>query len=271
LTDLHTGNGAAGPSVSVDSLFDGQMVCKQPRQGYRFSLDAVLLAHFSPVQNGDIVLDMGCGCGIVGLIILFRWRSLCKELVGLEIQQELAELAWENGRLNGFDDKYKIVEGDLRTIKDYFPAESFSRVVCNPPFYTSGSGRENTDRQSLIARHQVSSTTGQVVAAASLVVKNRGSVSVVFPADRLVELVGSMIAVNLQPKRMQLVYSYPGRNVTAKMVLIEAIKNGGPGVTILPPFFIYTKKNGTYTDDMQGLYDPHWEKQEENRKTEVSS
>ena len=271
MVDLHTRYEGRGLDVSVDSLFDGQMVCRQPRQGYRFSLDSVLLAHFSPIQYGDSVLDMGCGCGIVGLIILFRWQKLCKELVGLEIQTELAQLARENGRLNGFDDKYKIIEGDLRTIKAYFPAESFSRVVCNPPFYTSGSGRESADSQSLIARHQVCSSTGQIMAAASLVVKNRGSVSVVFPADRLVELVGSITAANLQPKRMQMVYSYPGRNVTAGLVLIEAIKNGGPGLTILPPFFIYQKKNGTYTNDMQRMYDLHWEKQEGNPETEVLS
>ena len=79
--------------VSDDSLFDGRMVCRQPRQGYRFSVDSILLAHFSPVQNGDSVLDMGCGCGIVGLIMMFRWQTLLQKLVGLEIQPELAELA----------------------------------------------------------------------------------------------------------------------------------------------------------------------------------
>jgi tRNA1Val (adenine37-N6)-methyltransferase len=261
LTDQHTRHEEREPDVSVDSLFDGKMVCRQPRQGYRFSLDSILLAHFSPVHNGDSILDMGCGCGIVGLIMMFRWQTLLKELVGLEIQTELAELAGKNGRLNGFDKKYKIVEGDLCTIKASFPAESFSRVVCNPPFYTSGSGRESTDRQSLIARHQVCSSTDQVMAAASWVVKNRGSVCVVFPADRLVELVGSMVTAHLQPKRMQMVYSYPGKKGTARLVLIEAIKNGGPGVTILPPFCIYQKKNGAYTNEMQRLYDGHWEEQ----------
>ena len=109
------------------------------------------------------------------------------------------------------------------------------------------------------------------MAAASLVVKNRGLVSVIFPADRLVELVGSMTAVNLQPKRMQMVYSYPGRKAKARLVLIEAIKNGGPGLTILPPFFIYQKKNGTYTNDMQRMYELHWEKQEGNPETEILS
>jgi tRNA1Val (adenine37-N6)-methyltransferase len=262
LTDQHTRyQGAAGSDVSTDSLFDGEMVCQQPRQGYRFSVDSILLAHFSPIQKGDSVLDLGCGCGIVGLIIMYRWQRVLEEVVGLEIQPELAELAGNNGHLNGFAEKFKVVEGDLRTIKTSFPAESFTRVVCNPPFYTSGSGKESTDRQSLIARHQVCASTEQTMAAAFLVVKNRGSVSVVFPADRLVELTGSMVTAGLQPKRMQMVYSYPGEEGVARLVLIEAIKNGGPGVAILPPFYIYQGKNGMYTDDMQRLYDPHWEEQ----------
>ena len=260
MAELQTRHEGSEPGVSVDSLFDGQIVCQQPRQGYRFSVDAILLAHFSPVQHGETVLDMGCGCGIVGLIIMFRWQMLLKELVGLEIQPELAEIACRNVRLNNFEKKFKIIEGDLRTIKDYFAAESFSRVVCNPPFYTSGSGRESACRQSLIARHQVCSSTDQVMAAASLVVKNRGSVSVVFPADRVVELTDSMLTVNLQPKRMQIVYSYPGKEAEARLVLVEAIKNGGPGVTICSPFYIYQKKNGGYTDEMQRMYDAQWEK-----------
>ena len=262
MTDQHTRHaGAAGSDVSTDSLFDGGLICQQPRQGYRFSLDSILLAHFTPIQNGDSVLDLGCGCGIVGLIIMYRWQTVLQEVVGLEIQPELAEIAGNNGRLNGFIKKFKVVEGDLRTIKTSFPAESFTRVVCNPPFYTTGSGRESTDRQSLIARHQVCASTDQTMAAASLVVKNRGSVSVVFPADRLVELTVSMATAGLQPKRMQMVYNYPGGEGTARLVLIEAIKNGGPGLAILPPFSLYQEKNGTYTYQMQKLYDPNWEEQ----------
>lgn len=259
MADLDTPKNTLEPDARVDSLFDGRMVCQQPRQGYRFSVDSVLLAHFSPVLNGDSVLDMGCGCGIVGLIILFRWQTLCKKVVGLELQPELAKFAENNGRLNGFDNKYKIIEGDLRIIKSYFAAESFTRVVCNPPFYTHGSGRENADRQMQIARHQVCSSTDQVMAAASWAVSNKGAVTVVFPADRLVELIDSMNAANLQPKRMQLVYSYPGQEMTARLVLVEAIKNGGPGLTILPPFYIYRKKNGAYTSEMQRMYDWPWE------------
>jgi tRNA1Val (adenine37-N6)-methyltransferase len=247
------------PGVTVDSLFAGKLICHQPQQGYRFSIDAVLLAHFCKVQRGDSILDLGCGCGIIGLILLFRWRTLLSYLTGLEIQPELAELARSNGLFNGFE--YTIIEGDLRNILDYFQAESFSRVVCNPPFYKSATGRKNTDRQSSIARHQIYASTDQVMSAAATVVKNRGWVSVVFPAEGAGELICAMNTVRLQPKRMQMVYGYPDRRMNARLVLIEALKNGGPGVRILPPFYIYQKKNGSYSEEMQKLYDLEWENQ----------
>jgi len=248
------------PGVTVDSLFAGNIICHQPQQGYRFSVDAVLLAHFCRVQRGDLILDLGCGCGIVGLILLFRWRTLLSNLIGLEIQPELAELARRNGLLNGF--KYTVIEGDLRNIMDYFRAESFSRVVCNPPFYKSATGRKNTDWQSSIARHQIYASTDQVMSAAATVVKNKGWINVVFPAEGLGELICAMDKVRLQPKRIQMVYGYPDRRMNAGLVLIEALKNGGPGVRIRPPFYIYQQKNGSYSEEMQKLYDLKWENQQ---------
>jgi tRNA1(Val) A37 N6-methylase TrmN6 len=242
------------PAISVDNLFDGRLVCMQPRRGYRYSVDSLLLAHFLSVENDEFVLDLGCGCGIVGLIILFCRQAGIKGVTGLELQPELAELARRNGKLNGFGSRHTVVEGDLRTIKTLFPAESFSRVVCNPPFYLASSGRKNAERQSLIARHQVCTTTDQVIEAASYAVKNRGKVNIVFPAEGLIELVCSMEKMRLEPKRMQMVFSYPERESNAKLVLVEAIKNGGPGVKIQPPFYIYSEKNGPYSDEMQKMY-----------------
>jgi tRNA1Val (adenine37-N6)-methyltransferase len=239
---------------SDGSLFAGRVVCRQPRHGYRFSIDSVLLAHFSPLHAGDSVLDLGCGCGIVGLILLFRHPGMIHKMVGLEIQPELAELAKENVLLNGFEHTFRILVGDLRCIGEHVHAESFSKVFCNPPFYRPGTGRKNIGKQSLIARHQVCSSTKQIMIAASFAVKNKGSVILVYPAGQLGEIFDAMTAVKLQPKRLQIVYNYPGQQTKAKLVLVEAIKNGGVGITILPPFYVYREKNGPYSDEMQEFY-----------------
>ncbi len=257
-----------GSDVRVDTLFDKKMICLQPKHGYRYSIDSLLLAHFSSVDQGDVILDMGCGCGIIGIIIMFKWQALVKRVVGLELQPELAELARKNGELNGFEPKYSIREGDWRSIRSYFAAETFSRVVCNPPYYTPSSGRVNADRQSLIARHQVCSSTEQVFEAASYVVKNRGVVSIVFPARGFIELVCAMTKVKLQPKRIRPVYSYPEKEASARLVLVEAIKNGGHGIKIHPPLYIYRQKNGPYSDEMQRLYGLHKESSERSTQTE---
>ncbi len=240
--------------VTVDRLFDGRLVCLQPKRGYRYSVDSLLLAHFATIDNDDRILDIGCGCGIVGLIILCRWQKNLQNVTGLELQPELARLAERNAELNGFDRKYTIRQGDLRSIKSLFAAESFSRIVCNPPFYGSSSGRGNVDRQSLIARHQVCSSTSEISSAASYTVKNKGTVSLVFPAEGLFELLCSFEQAKLQPKRMRMVYSYPEKNLSAKLVLVEAVKNGGPGLKILPPLYIYTEKKGPYSDEMQDIF-----------------
>lgn len=242
------------PEVRVDSLFNGRLVCIQPNRGYRYSVDSLLLADFSSVDENDVILDIGCGCGIVGLILLFCRQQRIKNITGLELQSELVALAKKNAEINGFSSKFSVEEGDLRAIKSIFPAESFSRVVCNPPFYASSSGRKSLDKQSLVARHQVCSTTEQVMTAASYAVKNRGGVNLVFPAENLVELLSSMEKIHLQPKRMRMVYSYPEKDANAKLVLIEAVKNGGAGIKVQQPLYIYTKKNGSYSEEMKKIY-----------------
>jgi tRNA1Val (adenine37-N6)-methyltransferase len=254
LVDKHRPATGIDTDVSIDSLFDGRLICMQPSRGYRYSIDSLLLADFAAVEDDDNILDLGCGCGIIGLIMFFRLKANIKKITGLELQHDLAELAKRNAELNGYSSRYTVVNGDLKVIKTLFAAESFTSVVCNPPFYTSSSGRKNADRQSLIARHQVCSTTNQVMAACSYVVKNRGNVSIVFPAEGMVELVCAMEKSKLQPKRMQVVYSYPEKEATAKLVLIEAVKNGGVGMKIQPPLYIFEKKNGTYSAEMQQIY-----------------
>lgn len=254
MTDLLAAASNIGSDISVDRLFDGRMICLQPRRGYRYSIDSILLAHFTAVESGDFILDLGCGCGIIGLIMTLWHQARLRGVVGLELQPELARLAGKNVELNGFGSMFFIVRGDLRLIRSTFTAESFSRVVCNPPFYTSSSGRQTKDRQARIARHQICSSTDQMTAAAAYAVRNKGVVSIVFPAQGLAELICSLEKVRLRIKRMQPVFSYPSHSTCAELVLVEARKNGGQGMKVDPPFYIYKEKNGDYSDEMQNIY-----------------
>ncbi|MDO9068684.1 MAG: methyltransferase, partial [Deltaproteobacteria bacterium] len=138
--------------VSCDTLFSGRVHCLQHQAGYRFSVDAILAAHFSPPSSEAKVLDLGSGCGVIALICLYRWQDQMASVSCLELQPGLAALASRNREMNGFGEKMKVVQGDLRRILDFFPAESFAQVICNPPFYKKNSGRPCQDQESFIAR-----------------------------------------------------------------------------------------------------------------------
>ncbi len=242
--------------ISDDALFDGRLRCQQHRTGYRFSVDAILAAHFSVPSPAAHILDLCGGCGVIGLICLYRWRQHIASLACFELQPLLAALAASNGHRNGFADIMRTVQGDLRRILEYFFAESFSQVICNPPFYRKNSGRTSQDNESFLARHQVQCTLHEVVAAAAAVVKNRGKVIFIYPAQTLPSLFTAFQQCRLVPKRMQSIYSYPG--ASARLVLVEAIKNGGEDLHILPPLYIYESHLGPYREEMQRLYNPDW-------------
>jgi len=246
--------GLTDTEITEDTLFDGQLYCLQHRHGYRFSIDPVLLAHFVRLGTAERVLDLGAGCGVIGLILLHRHVESIKELIALELQKGLVRLIHKNSRVNHFNDRMRIVEGDLREIKKYVEPESCSAVVCNPPFYQEDSGRRSSDRESEIARHQVACDLDDVLIAAAVSVKNRGKVYLIYPAESLGILLGRAANSQLIPKRLQLVYSYPDESMAAKVFLLEAVKNGGAGMEVLPPLYIYECKNGPYTQPLQAFY-----------------
>ena len=131
--------------------------------------------------------------------------------------------------------------------------ESFDLVVSNPPYRRPGSGRINREDECAIARHELTADLASIISAAAFCVKNRGAVVCIYPADRLATLIAAMQDQRLVPKRLQPVYSYP-EDDRARLVMVEAVKNGGEGVHLLPPFYIYQHPNGPYSPEMAKLY-----------------
>ncbi len=242
---------------SSDTLFDGDLYCLQHRDGYRFSIDPVLLAHFVRLGKDETLLDLGAGCGVLGLILLYRAASKIRSLTAFELQAGLAELSRDNMRLNRFQEKMKVVEGDLRNIFNFLEAEAYSTVVCNPPFYKAGAGRSSTNSEALVARHQVACSLEEILSAAAAVLQNRGKLFMVYPAEGLGVLLKHLAQHRLAIKRLQMVYSYSTPVSNARLVLLEAMKNGGDGLKVLPPFYIYDQKDGDYSTAMQCMYNPN--------------
>ncbi|MCI5131366.1 MAG: tRNA1(Val) (adenine(37)-N6)-methyltransferase [Candidatus Electrothrix sp. EH2] len=239
------------PAVSDDSLFNGGILCRQHRNGYRFSLDAVLLAHFCRPASGDRVLDLGCGCGVIGLILCHRHPNI--HVTGLELQADLAELAQSNIRANHLDERFTVVHGDLRKIRKHLKAESYALVFSNPPYHKVGAGRISREDECALARHELTADPESVIAAAAYSVKNRGAVACIYPAERLAVVSAAMMKKRLIPKRIQAVYSSP-EDDRARLVMIEAMKNGGEGLNLLPPLYIYQYRNGPYSAEVAAMY-----------------
>ncbi len=237
---------------TFDSLFSGKLQCVQHKQGYRFSIDAVLLGHFIHPKPGDQILDLCAGCGIVSLIIAYRWSDIF--LAALEVQPALAELIRRNIKLNSLDGRLSVIEGDVNQIRDLLAPESYDVVVCNPPYRKAESGRRNIGKEQAVARHEVKADLPGIIKAVVYGLKNRGRASLVYPAERSTSLFAELRKHGLEPKRMQIIYSYPGS--AGKLILVEAVKGGGEELTIMPPMYVYEEQGGKYTLEMAKLYEP---------------
>ena len=235
-----------------DTLFDGRIRCLQHRKGYRFSVDAVLLGNFIQPRAGDRILDLGCGCGIIPLILAYRWPKV--SVTGLEIQPDLASLARKNVELNDWQERIEIIPGDLKEIKKYVEAGSFDWVISNPPYRKSGSGRVNPGDEQAFARHEQLADLESVVKAADWAVKKRGRIAFIYPASRGAAVISELKNAGLEPKKMLSIFSYPGS--TASLLIIEAVKHGGEELVVLPPFYVYEERNGAYSSEMAEYYSP---------------
>ncbi len=237
-----------------DSLYDGHLQCWQAAEGYRFSIDSVLISHFADIKKNDKVLDLGTGCGIIMLILLYRSMSKICEIVGVEIQHDLATLAKKNLQINGLANKGKIIEGDIKNLSALICPESFDMVVCNPPFYGKATGRQSSNREACFARHQILAELDDFFRATSLAIKNKGIASFIYPAGQVASFMKSIEKHRLEVKKLRFVYSYPHTKQDARLVLIECCKNGGSGCHVLPPLYIYQRKNSVLSEELKEYY-----------------
>ncbi len=236
--------------ISNDTLFNGTVRCAQHKDGYRFSVDAVLLGHFVEPTPGSTVLDLGSGCGVISLILAHRHPAIT--ITCLELQTDLLALIQRNIITNDLESRLYAQHGDVAQIDKVVDPESVDLVVCNPPYGEVATGRLSQGSEQAIARHEVRGKVVDFVRAAAFAVKNKGRVAFVFPASRLAFLINALKSVRLEPKRLQVVHSYPAG--PGKLVLVEAVKNGGEELQVLPPFFIYDSPGGEYMPAMAAMF-----------------
>ena len=203
----------------------------QPKRGYRYSEDALLLADFAAPGPRATVCDLGTGSGIIALVL--ARKGAARKVVGIELQPSLARLARRNVEMNGLEDWVEIVEMDLRRVRERFRCRTFDYVVSNPPFMKARAGKVTPNAEKALARHELACTMEDVLDAAAYLLKPTGRASLVYPAERTAELCGKARARRLEPKRLRFVHPVAGRN--AELVLAELHKWGRTGVAVMPP------------------------------------
>ncbi len=224
----------ASTAPTRDAFFGGRLRVAQSRLGYRFSIDAVILAHFVRLRGAERVLDLGTGCGIIPLMLAFRHPRV--RVWGVEIQAELAALAAANVAANRLDERIVIIADDMRHLTATVTGGVMDVVVCNPPFRRSGTGRLNPSGQRAVARHEIDIGLPDILKVARRMVKTGGRLVVIQAAERLGELVWHLRSLGIEPKRLRTVHADGRRE--AKRVLLEGRPGGGTGLKIMPPLFL---------------------------------
>lgn len=236
------------PDETLDTFGQGRLWVLQKKAGYRFSLDAVLLAGLVELQPGARVMDLGTGCGIIPLILACRFPQV--SLVGVESQVALADLANRNVHLNGLAERITILETAMQDLTGHIPPASFDVVVSNPPYRPLGAGRLNPQTEKAIARHELQGSLAAVAQAARYLLADKGRLFLIYPAWRTVHLLSLLRAERLEPKILRFIHSRPGE--PACLVWVAARHGGREEVSILPPLVIY-EAPPRYTAEMAAL------------------
>ena len=233
----------------IDDLqFKGLRIIQNPN-AFRFGMDAVLLADFCGIRPNDTVADLGTGTGI--LPILLAGREEKSIIHGFEIQQDMADMAQRSIHLNCLAHRIHIHGEDLRNAHKMLTHGSLDLVVCNPPYGKEGSSIANKSEGLRIARHEGECTLDDVAYVSKVLLKNGGRLAVVFTAPRLLELLDTMRAHKLEPKRLRMVHSREDK--APHLVLVEGIKSARPMLHCLPPLIIYDHQ-GNPTKELDRIY-----------------
>lgn len=233
----------------IDDLQRNHYRIIQDSGRFCFGMDAVLLSGFAKAKEGDQVLDLGTGTGIIPILMEAKTRA--DHLTGLEIQPDSADMARRSVKLNGLEKKIDIVTGDIKEADSLFGAASFDVVTCNPPYMTEHHGITNPNSPKAIARHELLCTLEDVIRVSSRLLKPGGNFFMVHRPFRLADIIVLLRQYKLEPKRMKLVYPFVDKE--PNMVLIEANRGGRAAMTVEKPLIVY-KEQGVYTDEIYDIY-----------------
>lgn len=234
----------------VDQLFSTDVKIIQNRDVFSYSIDSVLLSRFPKLPKRGLIVDLCAGNGAVGLFASTRTKA---EIIAVELQERLSDMAKRSIELNGLKEQITVLNEDLKYLPCYIKESKVDLILCNPPYFkVDRHSNLNESEHYLLARHEIATNLDEICQVAQRVLKSNGRLAMVHRPDRFLEIIETMKRYKLAPKRVQFVY--PKVHKEANMLLIEAIKDGSlEGLKILPPLFIHNE-DGSYRPEIHEMY-----------------
>ena len=234
---------------AIDDLQLNGLKIIQKKDAFRFGIDAVLLSYFANVKKSQNVVDLCTGTGIVPILLYGKYAPI--KIVGIEIQEEMSEMADRSVKLNSIEDKVKIMTRDLKDIEYLKSLGRFDVLTVNPPYKLNSSGILNPSDKVAIARHEIMCTLEDVIIAARTLLKDNGRMFMVHRPERLADIFTIMRKYKIEPKRVQMVH--PNTKKPPNIVLVEGQRDGGSFLKWEKPLFVYNDEGG-FTDDINKIY-----------------
>lgn len=234
----------------IDDLEYKELKIIQNTEGFCFGIDSVLLSDYAKdIKKDSTVVDLGTGTGIVGILLCAKTEL--KKIIGVEVQKEVYDMAKRSIKLNNMEEKFLLINKNIKELENIKELGTFDAVVTNPPYKKLGTGLINESKKKLISRHEVEATLEDFINVSNKLLKDKGNLYMVHRPDRLADIIELLRKYKLEPKKMRFVC--PNNNSEPNLILIKATKNAKPFLKIEKPLYVY-ERQGEYTKEILKIY-----------------
>ena len=234
----------------IDDLGIKNLKIIQNKEGFCFGIDSVLLSDFAKnIKKDSLVLDLGTGTGIIP--ILLCGKTNLKKVIGVEIQEEVYNMAKKSIKLNNLENKFDIINENILNLEKIYKENTFDVITTNPPYKKIDTGILNENKKKIISRHEITANLEDFLKVSKRLLKDKGEFYMVHRPERLVDIIYNMRKYKIEPKTIRFVFS--NKNKEPKLVLIKGIKNARPFLKIEKNLYIYDE-NGKYSKEIEKIY-----------------